>query len=232
MRIHRFTDIMKMGQHATSIFLDELTIKPNLLLCAATGSSPLPIYQRLSMEAKKNPVQFEQLRIIPLDEWIGLSGVEGSCRAYLEEQLLRPLKIPSSQYFAFKPLAGNLEEECFRIQAILDKQGPIDLCVLGLGRNGHLGLNEPSDILKPHCHIADLTLESQQHQMLKGSSQKPTRGITLGMEDILASKRIILLISGAGKEEAKKQFFSQVIHPRCPASYLWKHNNVDCLVLD
>ncbi|WP_420399654.1 galactosamine-6-phosphate isomerase [Flagellimonas sp.] len=232
MRIHRFTDIMKMGQHATSIFLDELTIKPNLLLCAATGSSPLPLYQEIALEAKKDQEQFEQLRIIPLDEWIGLPSEEGSCHAYLEEQLLNPLEIPSSQYFAFNPLAENLEEECLRIQAILDKQGPIDLCVLGLGRNGHLGLNEPSDILQPHCHIADLTLESQQHQMLKGSSQKPTRGITLGMEDILMSKRIILLISGEGKEQARAIFFSKNIHPNCPASFLWKHNNVDCLVLD
>lgn len=232
MRIHRFTDIIKMGQHATSMVLDELRIKTNLLLCAATGSSPLSLYQGLVLKAKKKPEQFEQLRIIPLDEWIGLPSEVGSCYAYLKEQLLKPLKIPSSQYFTFDPLSENLVEECLRIQAILDEQGPIDLCILGLGRNGHLGLNEPADILQSHCHIADLTMESQQHPMLKKSNQKPTRGITLGMEDILMSKRIILLISGEGKEEAKKQFFSQVIHPRCPASFLWKHNNVDCLVLD
>lgn len=232
MRIDRFINIEKMEQHVTSMVMDELANNPNLLLCAATGNSPLPLYQGLAIEAKVNPEKFSQLRIIPLDEWVGLSSTKGSCHAYLQEQLLKPLKIPFSQYFAFNPLAENLEEECSRIQALLRDQGPIDVCILGLGRNGHLGLNEPANVLQSHCHIAHLTLESQQHQMLEKSSQKPTRGITLGMEDILASKRIILLISGEGKEQAKNHFFSKEIHPRCPASFLWKHNNVDCLVID
>ncbi|TMU56508.1 galactosamine-6-phosphate isomerase [Flagellimonas algicola] len=232
MRIHKFCDIKKMGQQATSLVLDELTNHPKLLLCAATGNSPLPLYQGLALEAKKNPGQFAQLRIIPLDEWIGLPSLDGTCHAYLQEQLLKPLEISSKQYFAFDPWAKNLEEECSRIQALLGDQGPIDLCILGLGRNGHLGLNEPASVMQPHCHIADLTLESRQHSMLKGSSQKPIKGITLGMEDILASKRIILLVSGKGKEGAKNQFFSKKVNSSCPASFLWKHNNVDCLVAD
>ena len=232
MRIHKFTNTDQMGRYAATVILDELTQKPNLLLCAATGNSPLPLYQRFVAEAKGNLDRFAQIRIIPLDEWVGLPTAEGTCHAYLKEQLLEPLEIPHSQYFAFDPLAENLNEECLRIHAHLHEQGPIDVCVLGLGRNGHLGLNEPADVLLPHCHIADLTLVSQQHQMLEGTVLKPTQGITLGMADILASKRIVLLVSGAGKEQAKRQLFSKEIHPSCPASFLWKHNNVDCFVVE
>ena len=114
---------------------------------------------------------------------------------------------------------------------MVKEQGPIDLCILGLGKNGHLGFNEPADELQPHCHIADLAVQSQQHSMILDSSIKPTQGITLGMQEILSSKRILLLVSGSGKEEAKKKLLSGDITSQCPASLLWKRDNVDCLVV-
>ncbi|EAR01388.1 putative galactosamine-6-phosphate isomerase [Maribacter sp. HTCC2170] len=220
-----------MGQKATSMVIDEVTNNPQLLLCAATGSSPLPLYQRLGEESKKNTTLFKQIRILPLDEWIGLPSSDGTCDSFIHEHLLTPLKVSKERYFPFNPLAENLEAECLRIQAILKKQGPLDLCILGLGKNGHLGFNEPTKVLKPHCHIADLTTQSQQHTMILGSSKKPTQGITLGMQDILSSKRILLLVSGIGKEEAKEQLLSGRINSQWPASFLWKHDNVDCLVV-
>jgi galactosamine-6-phosphate isomerase len=149
----------------------------------------------------------------------------------LQKHILRPLKVTQERYFPFNPRAQDLEEECLRIQAMVKEQGPIDLCIMGLGKNGHLGFNEPAIELQPHCHIAELTTESQQHSMILGSSIKPTQGITLGMQDILSSKRIILIVSGSGKDEAKKQLLSGEITCECPASLLWKHNNVDCLVV-
>jgi len=231
MRIAEFEEIDQMGQKAFSIVMDEIEHNPQLLLCAATGSSPLPLYRNLAEEAKKRAAVFDQLRVLPLDEWVGLSSSDGSCNAFLQKHILGPLNITQERYFRFNAAAEDLKEECLRIQALVKVQGPIDLCILGLGKNGHLGFNEPADELQPHCHIADLAVQSQQHSMILDSSIKPTQGITLGIQDILSSKRILLLVSGSGKEEAKKKLLSGDITSQCPASLLWKHHNVDCLVV-
>ena len=90
MRIIEFEEIYQMGQKAFSIVMDEIEHNPQLLLCAATGSSPLPLYRNLAEEAKKRTALFEQLRIIPLDEWVGLPSSKGSCNAFLQKHILRP----------------------------------------------------------------------------------------------------------------------------------------------
>lgn len=231
MRIAEFEEINQMGQKAFSIVMDEIEYNPKLLLCAATGNSPLSLYRNLAEEAKKRAAVLNHLRVLPLDEWVGLPSSDGSCHAFLQNHILRPLKVTQERYFRFNAAAENLKEECLRIHALVKEQGPIDLCILGLGKNGHLGFNEPADELQPHCHIADLAVQSQQHSMILDSSIKPTQGITLGIQDILSSKRILLLVSGSGKEAAKKKLLSGEITSQCPASLLWKHDNVDCLVV-
>ena len=232
MNIIDFADITEMGEYAASIIITEATRNPKLLLCTATGSSPLPLYERLAREAQKNARLFREMRVIPLDEWVGLPTEEGSCHAQLKKHVLAPLQISKDRYYSFNAARENLQEECGRIQNVLESQGPIDICILGLGRNGHLGFNEPAEVLHPHCHIMDLALQTQQHIMVANVLSKPTKGLTLGMQDILSSKKIVLLVSGKGKEEALLKLRSAQISSQCPASFLWLHNNVDCLLVD
>ncbi|MCL6265980.1 galactosamine-6-phosphate isomerase [Flagellimonas myxillae] len=231
MRILEFGSTEEMGSMAKSLVMDELDQNPSLLLCAATGNSPLPLYKQLVKVAAQNPILFGQLRLIPLDEWIGLTSTEGSCDAFLQKHLIGPLGINKKNYLRFNPKSGNLNQECARIQEMLQTEGPIDICILGLGQNGHLGFNEPAENLQPHCHINNLTPQSQQHAMVENLDIKPTKGLTLGMQDILSSKHIILIVSGEGKEQAKQAFFSGKVDAACPASYLWEHSNVDCLIV-
>ncbi|SHG30179.1 galactosamine-6-phosphate isomerase [Flagellimonas flava] len=231
MRVWEYAKKEELGVATASLFMEELHKHPDLLLCAATGSSPIPLYNQLAKIATQNSSLFHHLRLIPLDEWIGLPSLEGSCDEYLQQHLMEPLKIDQGRYLKFDAGNSDLEQECLRIGQLLKQEGPIDLCILGMGKNGHLGFNEPAVKLQPHCHIASLSTESQQHGMIRATVLKPSKGITLGMQDILSSRRIILLISGDGKEEAKQQFFSRTISPKCPASMLWQHNNVDCFVL-
>jgi galactosamine-6-phosphate isomerase len=232
MNIQHFSNAEAMSQKATEIVLEEVKRKPELLLCTASGSSPLPLYERLAREAQKNIRLFRETRVIPLDEWVGLPAKEGSCHAYLKKHVLTPLQISKDRYYGFDPAAENLEEECGRIQNVLKNEGPIDICILGLGKNGHLGFNEPADVLHPHCHIMDLAAQTQQHIMIADIPSKPTMGLTLGMHDILSSKKIVLLVSGKGKEEAKQKLRSAEISTQCPATFLWLHDNVDCLLVD
>jgi galactosamine-6-phosphate isomerase len=201
------------------------------LLCAATGNSPTGLYRQLQREYEQEATLFSRLRILKLDEWAGLSAdTPGSCEHYLREHLLHPLQISPDRYFGFDNAAQDLEEECERVQKLLVQQGPIDICVLGLGANGHLGMNEPHEVLSPHCHVARLHATTSQHGMLAGLAKKPTRGLTLGMEDILASRHIIMLVTGAGKEAAKAKLLSGEITNRFPAAHLWTHERVNCLI--
>lgn len=230
MNISYFPSKEAMSQKAADIVLEEVQRNPALLLCTATGNSPTILYQILAKESRLQSTLFQKTRVIPLDEWVGLSTSEGSCHTAIYEQILQPLQISKERYFGFDPDAGQLEKECERIQELLHREGPIDLCILGLGANGHLGFNEPSETLQAHCHIANLDEQSQNHSMIASASKKSTTGLTLGMQDILSAKKIILLVSGAGKEAATQQLLSGLITNECPASWLWKHKNVYCLM--
>ena len=232
MNIFYFTNTTEMAEYSASIVIAEATRNPKLLLCTASGISPLPLYDRLTREAQKNTQLFRETRVIPLDEWVGLTAEEATCHAYLKKHILTPLQISKDRYYSFDPAAENLEEECGHIQNVLERQGPIDIRILGLGKNGHLGFNEPADVLHPHCHIMNLAAHTQQHIMIADIPFKPTKGLTLGMNDILSSKKIVLLVSGKGKEEAKQKLRSAKISSQSPATFLWLHDNADCLIVD
>lgn len=232
MNINYFSNADEMSQKAADIVVEEVKGNPELLICAATGSSPRKLYQILANEQQKNTSLFEKAQVIPLDEWIGLPTEEGSCHAYINEHILEPLHIHEDRYFKFNAASNDLNKECNRIRLILDIKHYIDLLILGLGKNGHLGFNEPATKLQLHCHVADLSQQSQEHSMIESTSAKPTKGLTLGMQDILNAKKIILVVSGDNKEVATKQLLSGNITNECPASWLWKHDNVDCLILN
>jgi galactosamine-6-phosphate isomerase len=232
MNINYFANTDEISQKAADIVVKEVKGNRELLICAATGSSPKRLYQILAMEQQKNTTLFEKAQVIPLDEWIGLPTEEGSCHAYINEHILEPLHIDEERYFKFNGAAIDLDKECKRIKSLLEIKKHIDLLILGLGKNGHLGFNEPAAELQLHCHVADLSKQSQEHSMIEGAFEKPTKGLTLGMQDILNAKKIILIVSGDSKEVATNQLLSGKITNECPASWLWKHNNVDCLILN
>jgi len=232
MNISYFENAEAMSKKAADMVLQEVQSNPRALMCTATGNSPKLLYQILGKANQKQSGLFNKTRVIPLDEWIGLPDYEGSCHAYIDEHILSPLGISKENYFEFDVEAKHLENECQRIQQLLGNEGPMDICILGLGKNGHLGFNEPAKVLQNHCHIAELTLQSQEHSMINDIKAKPHQGITLGLQDILNAKKIILLVSGEGKEEVTKELVSGNISNQCPATLLWKHNNVDCLIVN
>ena len=218
-----------MSRAAAEVMADELRRKPGLLLCAATGSTPTPAYGFLTAKKKEEPDLFRSLRILKLDEWGGLPMEDaGSCETYLQNHLIRPLEIPPARYISFQSRAGP-EAECRRITEALHENGPIDLCVLGLGLNGHLGFNEPADSLHPLPHRAELAPSSLQHSMIRESKVPLEYGLTIGMAHLLQSKTVLLLVNGAHKNAAMKRLFSGRISTHFPASFLWLHPRVLCL---
>ena len=231
MKIEVFDTYQELSLKAKDIINQEIQNKNDLLLCTATGGSPTKTYELLGLEYQEKPKLFSRLRIIKLDEWGGIPMDQpGTCESYLQTNLIRPLQISSSRYIGFNSNPPVPLHECKSIQDKLDKEGPIDLCILGLGINGHLAFNEPAGFLQPNCHIAELSGTSLQHAMASEMYIKPTYGMTLGMADILQSKMILILINGSQKKSIVSKFLSGKITSLVPASFLWIHPNVICLI--
>jgi galactosamine-6-phosphate isomerase len=231
MRITLCEDYGEMSTRAADLVGEELKKKPGLLLCTATGASPEGLYRMMGAKYRKEPGLFDGLRIIKLDEWGGIpENHPVSCEHYLRSRLLEPLNIAEELYLGFRSDPEDPEAECQAIRSALDKEGPIDLCILGLGQNGHLGLNEPASQLEPFCHVARLSEHSLEHSMVASLEIKPRYGLTLGMQEILSSRRIVLLVTGAGKKGMVNRLMEQKISTTLPASLLWTHVQVDCFL--
>jgi galactosamine-6-phosphate isomerase len=218
----------ELSDYVSEVIISAIKATDSLLLCTATGNSTTETYKKLVI--KKENFSSEQLRIIKLDEWGGVPAENPmTCETYLKEKLIRPLHIRESNYFAFNSDPVDPNQECDRIQQLLDEHGPIGLCILGLGLNGHIAFNEPGDFLTPHCHKASLSASSLGHPMTREMNTSPSYGLTLGMADILNSKKILLLISGKSKAEITRDLMKKRITNNLPASFLWLHPDVYCL---
>ncbi|MDH5399281.1 MAG: 6-phosphogluconolactonase [Cyclobacteriaceae bacterium] len=224
-KIHQ--SYQQMSEAAATFILEEIKHKPNLMLCPATGSTPVRTYDLLVAYCKKEMPDTSALRMVKLDEWGGLKPSDpGSCEYQVQRQLAGPLGI--NDYFGFNPKSIDAAAETQKAREYLNKKGPIDLCILGIGTNGHLGFNEPGEYISPFAHSVALTTESQGHDMVKHITNKPRYGITLGMADILASRKIILLANGIKKKHVMQKLKQEKITTRFPASFLWLHPDVTC----
>jgi galactosamine-6-phosphate isomerase len=154
----------------------------------------------------------------------------GTCESFLQKHLIGPLEIDSKRYISFQSDPKDPDKECTRIEDELQKKGPVDICILGLGMNGHLALNEPGNFLESNIHIAKLSELTLTHSMVQQMSALPSYGLTLGMKDILESSLILLLISGVKKKNITAEFLKKNITTELPASFLWLHSNVVCLI--
>jgi galactosamine-6-phosphate isomerase len=221
------TDHEAMSQLAVAQIVAQLRTKPDSLLVLATGSTPHRAYQFLADQGRAEQGLCDQMRILKLDEWGGLTMDDpATCEAALRATLIHPLRVDAERYCAWQSDPPDVDAECCRIARWLREHGPADLCVLGLGINGHLGFNEPNDHLRPHTHRAQLSKESMGHSMLRQARAQPAFGLTLGISDILASSKILLLVSGKSKHAQLCRLSQPEISPSFPASFLWLHPRV------
>jgi galactosamine-6-phosphate isomerase len=211
-----------MSEAAAALVCDSLLTKPESLLCLATGGSPKGVYEHLG----RQQALCRRLRGMALDEWHGLDRDHPStCRAYLQRHVFGPWGVGPAQQDVFDASAADPRAECRRMAIRLNDTGPFDLCILGLGRNGHLGLNEPGVALQPHAHVAELAEHSQAHAMLVAAGARIKRGMTFGMADLLAARAIVMLVCGSEKEHAAHALFSGEVSTDCPATFLNLHPN-------
>lgn len=225
--VHVAEDYASMSCAAADWLADAIYAKPDLLLCLATGASPTGTYAGLAGKCASQPDKFKNVRYLKMDEWGGLPmDNPASSEFYLRKHLLGPLQVEEQRYFAWNSRPLDEAAECRRVSDWLQSNGPISISIVGMGLNGHVGFNEPADALPCGPHVAELSLMSQQHSMLGDQKGKLHSGYTLGMDDLLRSDKIVLLVSGASKAEPMRDLFSRRITTRFPSSLLWLHPNL------
>lgn len=220
-------DYEAMSQAAVERVFSQLQRKPDSLVILPTGSSPERTYELLVERARQQPGLCDRVRLMKLDEWGGLEPDDpGSCEMTLQETVAKPLGLGPGRLLGWRSNPADVEAECERIRQLLAQEGPPDLCILGIGLNGHLGLNEPGATLIPGPHRAELLPESRGHSMLRRARREPEYGLTLGIGDILASGEILLLVSGRSKQEPLQRLLKPEVSTSFPASFLWLHPKV------
>lgn len=214
------------GKVASKMIIDLVNKKPDATLGLATGSSPESTYTELVEAFREGSVSFKKVRCVNLDEYVGLSeNDEQSYHYFMWEKLFSRVDVNPDNIHIPNGNAENLDVECKRYYTIINDLGGIDLQLLGIGHNGHIGFNEPADKIIERTHkvlLAEETIKANS-RFFKSESAVPKEAITMGMAEILSARRIVLLAFGYGKAEALYKALYENISPHCPASYLQKH---------
>jgi len=207
---------------------------PRLVLGLPTGRSPLTLYRVLAERSSQARVNWSGVRTFNLDEFVGLGGADpGSYRAFMQSALFDHIGIDAGQIHLLDGRAPDLAAECARYERAIAAAGGIDIQVLGIGANGHVGFNEPADALRAHTHIATLTLGTRaaNAQWFGNEPDRvPAHALSMGMATILAAREIVLIATGAEKAAAVSGMVSGLITPRLPASFLQLHTRVTVMV--
>lgn len=204
---------------------------PSLVLGLPTGRTPLNVYRELVELFTRGGLDWARVRTFNLDEFLGVSSEDaGSFRAYMERHLFQHVNLAPAHIHFLDGAAADAEAECARYEARLAEAGGLDLVLLGLGSNGHLAFNEPADGLRARCHRTRLSRQTREaNLMLFGDdpSRVPMEALTLGMASLLQARRALLLAFGAAKAEAVRGMVEGPVSPRCPASFLQLHPDVE-----
>ena len=195
------------------------------LLCTASGDTPAGLYKQLVSGVNQKKIDVSNWLFISLDEWMGMNGNdEGSCRFHLNYQLFVPLEVKDEQISFFDGKAKDPLKECERVENFISKNGGIDIAIVGIGMNGHVGMNEPGTLPQLRSHVTELHKETQEvGQKYFKEKQQLTQGITLGLANLLDARNVILLASGQHKAAIIKQVLEGEITDKLPASILRNH---------
>ncbi len=222
-------DTGEMSQRACDMLAEEIDRLEAPVLGLATGSTPEGLYRCMAGEFKNGNLSLRKATSFNLDEYVGIGSDDpNSYRYYMEEKLFRHVDIMRDRTNVPNGIAAILEEECFAYEKRIKEAGGIDLQVLGLGQNGHIGFNEPGTSFLSRTHIVDLALSTRKAnaRFFTSFEDVPKQAITMGISTIMESRMILLLVSGKEKDPAVKRLFEGKISENFPASVLKEHPNV------
>lgn len=232
MRIAIVRNGKELGERAFLEIKKVLLEKPDAVIGFATGATPLPLYEKMAEDHKKNGTSYKRVRAYNLDEYVGVDkGDKASFARFMRDNLFSKIDIDLANTDIPNGMAEDLNAECERYAEMV-RANPADIQILGIGRNGHIAFNEPYTKPEEPTHIALLTADTRAANAgaFKDPSLVPTYALTMGINEILSAKRILLLATGESKAQAVYDMIMGRDDTSCPATALRKHPDVTVIL--
>ena len=229
MRIIVCPDYNAMSRQAANVIAAQVIMKPDCVLGLATGSTPVGAYQQLAKWQQQGDVTFKDVRTVNLDEYRGLPRThDQSYRYFMNTNLFDHIDIDKANTYVPNGMAEDVDAECAAYDERIQEFGGIDLQLLGIGHDGHIGFNEPADHFScgTNCvELTDMTIDANA-RFFANRDDVPRQALTMGMQAIMQAKAVLMVVSGADKAEIIRKSFCGPITPEVPASILQLHPNV------
>lgn len=229
MKIIKSNDYKHASRLAANLISAQVIIKPNCVLGLATGSTPIGTYEHLIDFYKKGDLDFKDVTTVNLDEYVGLApNNDQSYRYFMDHNLFNYININKLKTYLPNGLELDSSKACLDYNSIINSMDGVDLQLLGLGLNGHIGFNEPSDSFKKetHCvHLTQSTIDANA-RFFHNIAMVPKKAYTMGVMTIMQARKIVVLVTGENKAEIVKQAFFGPVTPNVPASILQFHEDV------
>lgn len=229
-----FETVDEVSRYTAQRLLEKIKTAPSAVLGLATGSTMEPVYAQLLQYMQQVAVDTSQLTTFNLDEYIGLSAEHPqSYNFYMYQHLFNHLNLPAHNVHLPNGLASNIDTACQAYSDAIKSKGGLDLQLLGIGSNGHIGFNEPHTCFNSRTHVVELSEQTRidNGRFFDHHNETPTHAITMGIQDILDAKEIILVATGRNKTNIMAQLFESAVDEALPASALKQHHNLT-IVLD
>ena len=229
MKIYVTEDYQTMSRKAANILSAQVILNPTSVLGLATGSTPVGMYKQLIAWYKKDDLDFSQVKTVNLDEYVGLApDHDQSYRYFMQSNFFDHINISPENTNLPNGQAADLAAECQRYNGVIRSLGGIDVQLLGMGHNGHIGFNEPGDAFELETHVVDLTQRTIEAnaRFFASPDEVPRQALTMGIKTIMQARQILVVVSGEDKADAVKAALTGPVTPKVPASILQMHPNV------
>lgn len=226
MKIIQATNYLELCRKAANIISAQIILQPNSVLGLATGKTPVGVYAQLVDWYNKGDLDFSEAKTINLDEYCGLGAKDKrSYRYFMDENFFDRVNIKKENTYMPNGLTENLDAECKRYDELIRSIGGIDLQLLGIGHNGHIGFNEPGMAYEKMTHCVELTQQTRQAnaKYFESVEDVPKKAITLGIRAIMQAKKILLIADGDSKKDILQTALYGAVTPAVPASILQLH---------
>ena len=229
MKIYKAKDYKDMSRKAANIISAQVIMKPNCVLGLATGSTPIGTYDQLVEWYNKGDLDFSEVTTVNLDEYKGLPRTNDQSYYYfMHQHLFDRVNIDPERTNVPNGMEPDAEKECGRYEELIRSMGGVDLQLLGLGHNGHIGFNEPGEAFEKETHCVDLTestIEANK-RFFASADDVPKQAYTMGIKTIMQAKKILIVVNGENKADIVERAFFGPVTPEVPASILQLHNDV------
>lgn len=232
MKVIKVNNYQEVSEKAAQLIAAQIQLKPDCVLGLATGSTPIGTYNHLIAWYEQGRLDFSQVKSINLDEYVGLDGNhDQSYRYFMNTHLFDKVNIDKANTYVPNGMAEDLEQAGKEYDGIIDAMGGIDMQLLGIGNNGHIGFNEPADVFVAETHevkLKESTIDANE-RFFACRDDVPKKAITMGMRGIMQAKKVILIANGAKKVEIIEAALAGDVTPQIPASILKLHQ--DCTII-